>query len=246
MLTTTLSLALAPSPLPLLEARRVPHPERELARGALVRVRRGIYASATRWRDLPPWERYLARVHAVVLTHPDAVFSHESASALLGGPVLGDPETVHDLERDVDTSRYGGGIRTHRSSTDRDIVEVGGVALTSMTDTAIDLARHRHAALGLAMADFALRTQAGLSSAEMLGRNEVRASSRGRAAARWALSRGTPIAETVLESVSRAVIEWLGFPAPDLQVAFHSRSGIKIAPISSGRDRAWSARPTAI
>lgn len=227
MFTSSSTLAVAPSPLPLLKARSVPHPERDVARGSLVRLRRGVYAPAERWRDLAPWDRYLARVHAVRLTHPDTVFSHESAAALLGGPVFGDPQVVHVLVGPGDTSRFGGGVRTHRSGTDRDILVADGFAITSLADTVVDLARYRHSSLGLAMSDYALRSDAGLSQDELLGRNAARISGRGRGAARWALSRATPVAETVLESVSRAVIEWLGFPEPDLQVVFRSGSGVE-------------------
>ncbi|WJL95954.1 hypothetical protein QSU92_01690 [Microbacterium sp. ET2] len=227
MFTSASTLGIAPNPLPLLRARSVPHPEREVARGALVRLRRGVYAPAERWRDLAPWDRYLARVHAVNLTHPDTVFSHESAAALLGGPVFGDPQVVHVLVGPADTSRFGGGVRTHRSGSDRDILVTDGFAITSLADTAVDLSRYRHSSLGLAMSDYALRSDAGLSREELLGRNAERISGRGRGAARWALSRATPVAETVLESVSRAVIEWLGFPDPDLQVVFRSGSGVE-------------------
>lgn len=227
MFTSSSLLEVAPCPLPLLKARSIAHPERDVARGTLIRVRRGVYAPAERWRDLAPWDRYLARVHAVRLTHPDAVFSHESAAALLGGPVIGDPQVVHVLVGTADTSRFGGGVRTHRSGTDRDILVADGFAITSLADTAIDLARYRHSSLGLAMGDFALRSDAALSQEELLGRNAERLSGRGRGSARWALSRATPVAETVLESISRAVIEWLGFPEPDLQVVFRSGSGVE-------------------
>lgn len=48
--------------------------------------------------------------------------------------------------------------------------------------------------------------------------NAGRSSSRGRRIALWPLERATPLSETALESVSRCVIEWLGFPDPELQV----------------------------
>ena len=210
------------APVPLLRRSDVPHPERAVARGDLVKVRRGVYAPAALWRDLAPWERYLARVHAVALGHPDTVFSHDSAAALLGLPVFGDPQTVHVLADPTGAARLDAGIRVHTHSADRTIVEVGGMLMTGILDTAVDLARLRHRAIGLAMADAALRADPGASAELALVLNESRASKRGRAIARWALSRATPLAESPLESISRASVEWLGFPPPSLQVPFRS------------------------
>src|SRR5690606_13782682 len=50
--------------------------------------------------------------------------------------------------------------------------------------------------------------------------NDGRESSRGRANALWAIERATGIPESVLESLSVAEFEWLGFPAPILQKEF--------------------------
>ncbi|MBN9175965.1 MAG: hypothetical protein J0I43_01140 [Microbacterium sp.] len=50
----TLTLGIRPAPIELLRAAQIPHPERDVARGALVRVRRGVYAPAERWRALRP------------------------------------------------------------------------------------------------------------------------------------------------------------------------------------------------
>lgn len=190
--------------------------------GNLVRVRRGVLASAALWRALAPWQRYAARVHAVVMTHPDAVFCLESAAVLLGLPIVGEPRDVHVLDSPEATSRLNGGIRLHTTTGDRLLVEVGGILSTSALDTTIDVARSRHPALGLAVADAALRIDASLSVSALVAQNESRLSSRGRRQARWALHRANPLAETMLESISRAAIEWLGFEEPELQRRFHT------------------------
>ncbi|MDQ7880418.1 hypothetical protein Q9R08_20695 [Microbacterium sp. QXD-8] len=221
----SVALPVHPAPVPLLRHADAPHPERGVARGELIRVRHGVYASTVLWREAAPWDRYLARVHAVALSHPDAVFCMESAAALLGMPIFGDPVVVHALVTGNEASRFSAGIRTHRSSEDRTIIEVGGLAMTSLHDTAVDLARLRHEAIGMAMSDAALRLDPQGTRDLLLGMNETRISSRGRNVARWSLARSTSQAETAIESVSRAVIEWLGFPAPELQVAFRASSG---------------------
>lgn len=214
------------SPVPLLRRTDVSHPERAVDRGDLVKVRHGVYSPADLWRALAPWDRYLARVHAVALLHPDAVFSHDSAAALLGLPVFGDPHTVHVLADPTGAARLVAGIRVHTHAADRTIVEIGGLLMSGILDTAVDLARLRHRAIGLAMADAALRADAGASAHLLAALNEARASKRGRAIARWALSRATPLAESPLESISRAAIEWLGFPPPILQVTFRTPGGV--------------------
>lgn len=193
-----------------------------MRRGEVVKVRRGVYAPAKAWNELASWQRYLVRVHAVALLHPDVVFCLESAAALLGLPVFGDPVVVHILELSSTDARLVGGIRTHTTAEPRELVQAGGLVMTSATETVVDLARNRHHAIGLAVADAALRADPTLHRAVLVARNEARASSRGRNVARWPLHRATPAAESPLESISRGGIEWLGFPVPELQVEFRS------------------------
>lgn len=219
------SRQIATSPIALLRFTEVPHPERGVARGALIRVRHGVYAAAPLWRALPTWERYLARVRAVALVHPDAIFARESAAALLGMPLFGDHGIVHVLVPASGASRSISGVRTHATVGDRTIMEAGGLAMTTPAETAVDLARHKHHAIGLAAADAALRIDPSLTASLLVAINEGRASSRGRNIARWPLSHSSPLAETALESVSRAVINWLGFSAPELQVVLRAASG---------------------
>jgi hypothetical protein len=159
------------------------------------------------------------------MVDPDAVFCHESAAALLGLPGFGDPVTVHVLRNPGATARVTGGVRTHTSDTPRELTELEGMGLTTATETAVDLARSRQPALALAVADAVLRLDPGIAVEGLVAANESRASSRGRRQARWALHRATAQAETALESVSRAVVEWLGFPDPVLQHWFTSSSG---------------------
>lgn len=190
-----------------------------------MRVRPGVFADAPQWAALEPWNRYLARVHAVALTAPDAVFAFESAVALRGGPIFGDPGVVHVLELTGGTSRLSAGIRSHTGVSDRRLEQSGGLLLTGAADTAVDIARSRHPAVGLAVADHSLRTDIGSAREALLEINAMRASSRGRAHARWPLERATAETESVLESLSCAVFEWLGAPQPDLQVSFRSDTG---------------------
>jgi hypothetical protein len=221
-----LAQQLVPSPVPLLRARDRPgvRLDREAAVGRLVLVRPGVYAPAEPWRSLPPWDRYLARVHAAALTHPEAVFCLESAAALLGLPVFGEPPFVHVLSSTA-TSREAAGVRTHSTADAREIVDIGGILVTAPVEVAVDAARARHPAVALAVADAVLRADPTASVEQLVARNESRSSSRGRRRARWALHRADARAQSPLESVSRAVVEWLGFPLPELQAVVTTSRG---------------------
>ncbi|MFT3799539.1 hypothetical protein [Microbacterium sp.] len=225
MLTLAPTYPVRECPIVLWRTAEVPHPERGARRGDLTRVRRGVYARTADWRRLPPWEKYLVRVHAAALVFPDAVFSHESAAVLLGMPVLGDPVTVHVLVGPHSAARESTGIRSHRCRELPEVVTSRGIAVTSPAVTAVTLARHRHNAYGLAAADAALGMGKTLTREALIADNEARDSSRGRNLARWPLERADKRRESVLESISDAAIEWLGFPAPELQHVFVAEDG---------------------
>lgn len=203
--------------IPLIAAREV-HGTRALRSGRLTRVVRGVYVATQQWSELAPWEKYAARVRAASVQHPEVVFFLESAASVQGLPVFGDPRSVHVLTGVEGRSRVSGGVRVHTTAQTRRMERVGGVLVPSLADTVVDIARARHPAVGLAVADAALRMDPSLSVELLLALNDARSSSRNRRHARWALHRATPLAESPLESVDRAVIEWLGFPPPRLQV----------------------------
>jgi hypothetical protein len=205
------------SPVSLLRRHDLWHPERELASGHIVRLARGVYAATSEWTVLRPWEKYLAHVHAAALVQPDAIFSHESAAALWGLPLFGQPAAVHVLGDPDASSRLASGIRTHSTVDARQIVELDGFRVTAPTEVVIDHARSRHPAVALAVADATLRAFPGTSVEQLTATNEARSSSRGRRKARWSITRADARAERALESVSRAAMEWLGFEEPDLQ-----------------------------
>jgi hypothetical protein len=183
---------------------------------ALHRVRRGVYTPRTAWEDLAEWDRYLLRVHALALTRGDAVFSHESAAALWGLPLFGHPLRIHLFDSRRTRSLTYGDVTAHTSEEARSHVERDGIRSSTASDTVIDLARTLPPAMGLSVADAAAR--AGLvDPAALLPRAESQRNRWGRHRMMWVLSRIDARSESVTESLSRAVIEWCGFPPPDLQ-----------------------------
>lgn len=70
---------------------------RSAERGDVARLARGRYLTAPEWASLDPDTRYCARVHAFAeTTRTTQVFSHWSAAALWGYPVIGAwPNRIH-------------------------------------------------------------------------------------------------------------------------------------------------------
>ena len=85
-----------------------------------VRAARRVGPSRTRGSDTS------RACHAYALVNPDAVFSHESAAALLGLPLFGEPRDIHvyDFAR---TSSNGDSATSssHTSADDREVVARG-------------------------------------------------------------------------------------------------------------------------
>jgi hypothetical protein len=198
--------------------------DRSAKRGELRRIVPGVYAPADEWQKLTPWHRYLCRVHAVARSRPRAVFCLESAAVLLGLPVFGEPAEVHVLTSHG-TSRSAGGVREHRSGDHRSLLTLDGLRVTSPVDTVVDLARSRHTAVGITSIDAFLRLDEPGSIDALHETNAGRLSRRGARFADLAISQGTALAETPIESVSRCVISWLGYPAPELQREFRGSNG---------------------
>lgn len=189
---------------------------------ALHRVRRGVYLDKAEYDKLTPERRYAVRVHAFVLTHPDAILCLESAAVLHGLPSFGETALIHVYDPRRKSSRRTGDVFVHTSQEARQVVEVEGVRVTSLLDTVVDLARVLSLPRALAVSDSAISpVQGGILTRELLGaRSEEMVNSRGRAKVRWVWGRSDPLSESPGESVSRAVIEWTGFERPELQREF--------------------------
>jgi hypothetical protein len=209
--------SLLASPAPLIRASNAPRSGPPFWRDeSLLRVRAGVYTLRAAWEALPPWDRYLVRVHAFASTRQDAVFSHESAASLLGLPVFGHPRTIHIFDGRRSRSVTYGDVTVHTSADARATCSVAGIRVTAIEDVVIDLARVLPPALGVAVADAAARSF-GLDGRLLLDRAAAQQNTFGVRRAQWVLSRATPLAESPGESISRAVIEWCGFAAPTLQ-----------------------------
>lgn len=218
--------------------RKVRADERKLrlaaARGELVRVHRGAYIRTDAWSTLDHRERYRRRVIAAALasrSHP--VLSHASAAAVWGIPIVGgDPSVVHVLTSAAAGTRTENGFRRHAATAEADdIVEHEGVRVTSLARTLIDLARSGTFPSAVAAIDWSLRppskgTAPRTSIVALQEYFEGQTATHHRRRVHRALEFASPHAESPGESVSRATIHELGFPAPVLQYRVDDARGM--------------------
>jgi hypothetical protein len=205
---------------------------RAVGAGALVRVRSGAYVRSPQWAAARPEERHRMAVEAASRQLAGPVFSHESAAAVWGLPLVAARDGVHVLgPADADGSRLGlgtrAGVTRHSARPDVQVVERDGLRVTSAADTVVAMALARDLRRSLPVADAALRE--GLVPAAALGDAvQRRAGTRGVRRLRVVAGLADGRAESAGESVSRARIHLDGFAQPDLQVPF-VRSGTFVA-----------------
>ena len=188
-----------------------------------IRVRPGVHARRRAIAGLSPWERYAVRVHAFLRVRPDAILSHESAAVLHGLPLFGEPRSIHVHDPAGATTHVRGDVRMHASVDPKEHHSIGMLRATSLVETVVDLARVLPPAQALAIADAALSPAQGggaLAVADLRERCTERLNRRGIGGSRWVWARANGRSESPTESVSRAVIEWCGFEAPELQHTF--------------------------
>ena len=204
----------------------------ELERETVIRLRRGVYVHAVEWAALGADERYLRRIHAhAAVAEAQVVYSHYSAAALWGLPIVGAwPKEIHLVASAAAGGRSRHGVVRHSQEHSLDVVDHEGLRVTSVASTAIAMARVLQFGQAVALMDKAihrprdgatLTTMAELERAfGQLGRVP------GRAAAGRALEFASPLSGSVGESISRAGIFLLGFLLPELQTPHWDRGGL--------------------
>lgn len=201
---------------------------RSAQRGVVRRVARGRHLPASEWESLDPDARYCARIHAFAeTTRATQVFSHWSAAALWGYPIIGAwPSRIHITFNPGTGQRSTPGVVRHITELrDEDVVELDGLFLTSPLRTLVDLARSAPFATGVAACDRALAEEGTAEDAIPHLERE--------ALVEWADrldgQRGVRRLRSVVgfsdgrsgspgESFSRVQIARLRLPRPDLQV----------------------------
>lgn len=193
--------------------------DRAIRSGELVLVRRGVVAGAGCERDYAFRVRVQqARVRGV------AVAAHGTAVELHGLERLGRPSSTVRLLKPS-----GGAWRDREVAVGvaqlppGHVTSIGGVPATSMARTVVDHARRAAHVSGVVIADSALR--AGCCRDDL---EQVLADCHdwpGIPAARVAMAFADPLAESVLESISRVAFARAGLPVPELQVNLRDADG---------------------
>lgn len=189
-------------------------------RGALIQVRRGVYARADLAAELAtiPGGDHLLHTAATLATLGPTVASHESAAIIHDMDLLTQPRRV-TLTRPPGANRSAlGGVCLHNAQLPAEhVAVVHGMRVTTAARTVIDLARTLEFRAGIVTADCALRkklvTKPGLES---LLAGSSRRDARRQVADVIAFADGR--AESVLESIARVVFADCGLPPPELQV----------------------------
>lgn len=194
--------------------------------GDLVRLRRGVYATASfagqaeKNDALRHFVQVCAAMHAQYKSRAVSVASHQSAAILHGISLLEAPEkdTVW-LTRPP--GQYRGdllrGVRLHSAALPEDhVTTVLGTRVTAPARTVLDLARSLPYIEGVVAADSAL--QAGLTTKDELRRMLPFFSGwPGADKGRRVVEFSDRLAESPLESAARVTFAEHGLPAPELQ-----------------------------
>ncbi|MEX2289465.1 MAG: hypothetical protein WD794_03950 [Mycobacteriales bacterium] len=202
----------------------------------LTRVRPNAYALTSRYDEGDPVARLVIQVAAERLVcGVDLVAVRATAAQLHEVPLIGPPPPRLQLgERKHDRPKHHGNSRALPPEA---VVEVRAVPATSLSRTAVDLARARGHLAGVAAADAALRR--GASPEELLEALEACARWPGIDRARRAVGFADGRAESALESLGRVRFDEQGLPPCDLQVVLGDTDG----PIARV-DHYWEAHRT--
>lgn len=199
-------------------------------RGDYERLVRGIYREAVppiekiEWAQRPAEakRRYLEQAAAVALTRrSQVVFSHRTALAILGLPLLGPwPDEIDILEPLDSSRRTENGVRVHRLTFEaEDLVPWGEFFVTSPERTLADVARDLPPIISVPALDAGLVELSRDGIREQLERNDRM---RGTARALKHLEFADPRSGSPGESGSRVIMAMLGTPKPELQVVHAS------------------------
>lgn len=198
--------------------------------GAIERVAPGVYAARRAHRTTSPQDaaaEYRRHVLAVARGMPNRVFTSFSAAALLRLPIVGRwPEDVFVLSGGKTGSRRPG-VREVAHRREVPHTEVDGVRVTPPEYTLLQLARHASLPAALVATDHALRQRPWderprplVTMDRLRAEHERLLPYHGSRRADAVLARATWAADGPLETLSRLVIEQLGFADPVLQSRF--------------------------
>ncbi|WP_442544929.1 hypothetical protein ACSBOX_04085 [Arthrobacter sp. KN11-1C] len=192
--------------------------------GKLLRVRHGVYVEAVRWNELQPWERYRLQVEAAAETFTSpTTFSHHSAAAISGIPVILRKQPIHALTAFSGGGRSRAGVRRHYvPEQSHDSEQLQGFLVTSRIRTVLDLAATVPFAEAVVPVDHVLKPDAArgvqaIPKEELLAEIDGRYSQAAVRRIRAVVDFADPQSGSPGESYSRGLIHVAGFAPPVLQ-----------------------------
>lgn len=198
---------------------------RAVRRGALLRVRSGVYAPTAWWSRLGPQE-HLRQMHVALFLRAATppVFGHASAALLHGFHLLHPPSAPHVVAPPGQGSRNNRTCVHHWAElAPEEVVSVDGLLVTSGPRTVVDCAATLPAAEALVIADSALHDGTDLATVlQCLARRRGRPGCR-KAARVLDLADGR--AESPGETLLRLVLVRTSLPRPELQVVVQTPHG---------------------
>lgn len=214
--------------------------------GTMHRLLRGAYVEGAVWTKADAREQHILRLRAIDGTRAtQPIFSHTSAAALHGLPLLGRWPSVGHVSAEC-PGRSRNGVAYHQARAGRTPELINGLACTSLVDTLVDLAlsagfRSATISIDHALHGVAAAANGGVHSKSVDSPEAFRAAADLTAQLLDALYRFAPIrnfrrAEKTIkfashlsdspgESLSRCGTHILGFPPPELQHEFHDHLG---------------------
>jgi len=199
---------------------------RGVARGEFIRIRQGAYVERELAEASTPAALHRARIVATRLAAvSEPTFSHESAAALHGIPLLGGWPTKATTTVSARATSSGAVRRSVRSLPDEDrVVLDDGCHATSPARTAIDIAASRSLLAGI-VAISHVRAH-GVSTQELAAAITRAGRFPGVRRARLALSRSTEASRSVLETLILVRCQDYGFAVPAQQAEVLGVDGI--------------------
>lgn len=182
-------------------------------------LRRGVYAARSFAQALTPEARHVLDAAAIALaSRLGLVLSHRTGALAHGLPLLGGlpeaPELTRDPRGSDDTSRTPGLCVAGLPDAER--TTVGGIPVTTLSRTAVDIARSESLRDGLVVADAVLRRLVPREELLSVARSHGSWPGGPRAVKVAAFADGR--AETPLETITRLVYRQQGLPDPETQV----------------------------
>jgi len=198
---------------------------RDVDRGLLIRLCPGGYAERAGFESLSPEQQHVVRLRAIAgASATPVLFSHWSAAAVHGLPVLrARLSTVHQTVVE-DDDRHRTGVVTHRFVVeDAEVVRLGDLLVTGLGRTVVDIAGAGPFEEGVMAADGALL--AGVPRAVLEAAVDLAGVRRASRRIADVVAFADPGAESAAESRLRVSLMRLGVEVPELQHPIRLRNG---------------------